>query len=234
MYKRVTSIVISFHLLFMALLLFNPHRIPVKRITHLKVQTVRPLATVKQIPQAAPKTAPVHKPMASPKKAAPVKAAPKTQPIPKKPATSNKPAVIEKNKPVKKAPPPKNETPKKMWNEIDQALAKIEKKSYPASKQPLEVPNPLTFLDELPSGEEDDSKVSYLMGYLHDMLHLPEVGEVKVEITVRKNGTVAKVVVLHAASLKNKLYLEENLPLLQLPLEFEQEKTWTITFCNEI
>ncbi len=230
MYKRVTSIVISFHLLFMTLLLFNPHRIPVKRITHLKVRTVRPIATVKKAAQVAPKPAPTQSVSAPPKKTATAaKPAPKPQPVPKKPATSNKPVVIEKNKPIKKAPPPK-----KMWNEIDQALAKIEKKSYPVPKQTLEVPKPLAFLDEAPSSEEEDSKLSYLMGYLHDTLHLPEVGEIKVEITVRKNGTVAKVVVLHAASRKNKLYLEEHLPLLQMPLEFEQEKTWTITFCNEI
>jgi outer membrane biosynthesis protein TonB len=234
MYKHVASIVISFHLLFMALLLFNPHRTPIKRTTHVKVRTVRPLATIKQIPRAAPKKAPVQKNTTTSKKPTPSQTLPKPQPTPKKTATSNKPAIIEKNKPVKKTPPPKKETPKKMWDEIDQALAKIEKKSYPASKQPLEVPKSPTFLDELPSVEEGDNKTSYLMGYLHDMLHLPEVGEVKVEITVRKNGTVAKVVVLHAASQKNKLYLEEHLPLLQMPFEFEQEKTWTITFCNEI
>ncbi len=229
MYKRVASIVISFHLFFMALLLFSHHRVPVKRITHLKVQTVRPIATVKSAPQVKPHLAPSNT-----KKTTTAKPLPKPQPTPKKPATPNKPVVVEKNKLVKKAPPPKKETPKKMWDEIDQALAKIEKKSYPASKQPLEVPKSPTFLDELPSAEEGDNKTSYLMGYLHDMLHLPEVGEVKVEITVRKNGTVAKVVVLHAASQKNKLYLEEHLPLLQMPFEFEQEKTWTITFCNEI
>lgn len=239
MYKKVTSIVISFHLLFMTLLLFNPHRTPVKRTTHIKVRTVRPIvkaqtkptAAVKREPQPMQKAAPVQK------KTAPTKATPasKPQPIAKKQATSNKPAVIEKGKPIKKAPPKKPEPKQEIWNEIDQALAKIEKKSYPVSKQTVDLPPPPVFLDEVSAGQAgEDDVLSHLVGYLHDTLHLPEVGEVKLEITVRKNGTVAKVVVLRAESHKNKLYLQENLPHLQFPLQFDQDKTWTITFCNEV
>jgi outer membrane biosynthesis protein TonB len=224
MYKRVTSIVISFHLLFMAFLLFYPERTPVKKISHVKVRTVRPMATLKKAPQAASKPAP--KPTQKQKSVAPVA---KPTAAAKKPAQPNKPAVVEKGKPIKK----KAEPAKEIWNEIDQALAKIEKKSYPTSKPLLTLPQPLTFLDEKEAAE-DDSAVSQFMGFLHDTLHLPEVGEVRVAITVRKNGTVSKVVILSAESEKNKLYLQEYLPLLQLPIEFDQEKTWTITFCNEI
>lgn len=229
MYKRVTSIVISFHLLFMTFLLFNPVRTPVKRISHVKVRTVKPMATVKRPPQIAPKVAPKTAPKPSQKQKPASAAATKPPPVAKKPAQQNKPAVIEKGKPIKK----KAEPPKEIWNEIDQALAKIEKKSYPTSKPLLNLPQPLTFLDE-EEAVEDDSTVSHLMGFLHDTLHLPEVGEVKIAITVRKNGTVAKVVILSSESQKNKLYLQEHLPLLQLPMEFDQEKTWTMTFCNEI
>lgn len=241
MYKRVTSIVISFHLLFMTLLLFNQHKIPVKRNNHVKVRTVSPqsrpmAATVKKTP-AATVSKPLPKPTAKtvPKKTtAAKKPVAKPQTPVKKPPTANKPAVVEKGKPLKKAAIKKPEPPKEIWDEIDQALAKIEKKSYSTSKQSLEVPQPLTFLDEQISEVGDDSEISHLMGFLHDTLHLPDVGEVKIQITVRKNGTVDKVVILNAESKKNKDYLQKHLPLLQLPLTFDQDKTWVITFCNEI
>lgn len=235
MYKKVTSIVISFHLLFMTFLLFNPNRTPVKRTTHVKVRTVRPMATVKRAPHPAPKATPVQKKEAPSKATAVSKPQPKPQPVAKKPSTSNKPAIVEEGKPIKKVLPKKQEPKQEIWNEIDQALAKIEKKSYPVSKQTVDLPPAPVFLDEIAAGQDgDDDVLSHLVGYLHDTLHLPEVGEVKLEITVRKNGTVAKVVVLRAESQKNKLYLQENLPHLQFPLQFDQDKTWTITFCNEV
>lgn len=235
MYKKVTSIVISFHLLFMTFLLFNPHHAPVKRTTYVKVRTVRPVATIKKAPQPVQKAAPVQKKGAPTQSTAAPKTQPKPQSVAQKPATSNKPAVVEKGKPIKKVLPKKEEPKQEIWNEIDQALAKIEKKSYPVSKQTVDLPPLPVFLDEIGAGQEgEDDALSHLVGYLHDTLHLPEVGEVKLEITVRKNGTVAKVVVLRAESQKNKLYLQEHLPHLQFPLQFDQDKTWTITFCNEV
>ncbi len=232
MYKRVTSIVISFHLLFITLLLFNPHKIPVQRNNHVKVRTVRPMATVTPRPvvkKAAASPAPAGK--TNTKKAAASKPAVK-KPVAK---TSNKPAVIEKGKPVKKSPPKKTEPPEEIWNEIDQALAKIEKKSYPTPKHSLDLPKPLIYVEESSFQEMGNPSANeQLMGFLHDTLNLPDVGEVKIEISVRKNGSVAKVVVLSSESKKNKEYLQKHLPLLQLPMQFEDEKNIIITFSNEV
>ncbi len=237
MYKRVTSIVISFHLLFITLLLFNPHKIPVKRNNHVKVRTVRPMATVTPRPV-------VKKAAAAPTAAAPAptaktttKKASTSKPAVKKPAakTTNKPAVIEKGKPAKKSPPKKTEPPEEIWNEIDQALAKIEKKSYSTPKHSLDLPKPIIFVEESSFQEMGNpSAVDQLMGFLHETLHLPDVGEVKIEMSVRKNGSVVKVVVLSSESKKNKEYLQKHLPLLQLPMQFEEEKNIIITFCNEV
>lgn len=237
MYKRVTSIVISFHLLFITLLLFNPHKIPAQRNNHVKVRTVRPMATVtsrpvvkKSPPKAPSSPAPTAKTNPT-KKAAPATAAAK-KPVAK---TSNKPAVIEQGKPVKKTPPKKPEPTDEIWNEIDQALAKIEKKSYSTPKHSLDLPKPLIFVEESSFQEMGNpSAMQQLMGFLHETLHLPEVGEVKIEISVLKNGSVAKVVVLSSESKKNKEYLQKHLPLLQLPMQFEDEKNIIITFCNEV
>ncbi len=236
MYKKVVSIVISFHVLFIAFLLFTPQRVPVKRMSHVKVRMVRPVTAVRTPPAkkvSAPAASTPAPAVATPPQKKPPQQTQKPKPTAKKPAVaaakpSNKPAVIEKGKPVKKAPPKKKEPPAEIWNEIDQALAKIEQKSYPVPKQSLNLP----LLQEEEVG--DDSAVSQLMGFLHDTLNLPEMGEVKMEITVRKDGSIAKVVVLRAESQKNKLYLQENLPRLQLPMRFDEEKTWILTFCNEI
>lgn len=238
MYKKVVSIVISFHVLFIAFLLFTPQRIPIKRTNHVKVRMVRPVTAVRTPPAkkiaapAAPTASAAPAPATAVPQKKPSQPTQKPKPAAKKPVaaakTSNKPAVIEKGKPIKKAPPKKKEPPAEIWNEIDQALAKIEQKSYPVPKQSLNLP---TLQEEEAS---DDSVVSQLMGFLHDTLHLPEVGEVKMEITVRKDGSIAKVVVLRAESQKNKLYLQEHLPKIQLPMQFDQEKTWILTFCNEI
>jgi outer membrane biosynthesis protein TonB len=232
MYKKITSIVISFHILFMMLLLFNNQKSPIKRNAHITVRTVRPTASMTTQKKTAPITSKQAPPFV-PAKKTPTKSAPKPQIAAKKPPTSNKPVVVEKNKPIKKAVPKKTEPPAKIWDEIDQALAKIEKKSYPSSKQSVNLPQLPMFLDEQVSGE-DNRALSDLVGFLHETLHLPEIGEVKVALTVRKDGTIAKAVVLQSESRKNKLYLEEHLPRLQLPMNFDIEKTWTLTFCNEI
>jgi outer membrane biosynthesis protein TonB len=237
MYKRVTSIVISFHLLLIMFLLFSPHPTPIKKKNHVVVRTVRPTTPIKKAPQTKAKPSQPQKAAPQKKPAAPAAVKPKPQAAAKKQTTSNKPAIIEKGKPVKKALPKKTEPSEKMWNEIDQALAKIEKKSYPASKQTLEIPKPLIFLDEHSSEEVhigDDSEMARVMGFLSSSLTLPIAEEIKMKITVRKDGTITNVVILQSASKKNKEYMQKNLPNLQLPMQFDQEQTWTIVFCNEI
>src|SRR4051812_36313958 len=104
MIKRLTSIVISVHLLLILFLLLTPTRLPVKKNLSVKVRTVSPAVVVKsprQIPQRPPsppqpqKTSPPKRQQA-PKPIPPAKAA-----AAKKSVASKKPAVIEKGKPVK-------------------------------------------------------------------------------------------------------------------------------------
>ena len=81
---------------------------------------------------------------------------------------------------------------------------------------------------------DEGDELPQLTRFLQSALHLPEVGEVKIEIVVRKDGQIMKVVILQSESQKNRLYLQEHLPLLQLPMQFDQDKKWIIAFCNEI
>jgi hypothetical protein len=225
MIKRIISAVISLHLLFIVLLLFTSPWTPIQRMHHVKVRTVRPAAVAKTAqPRQAPQPAP-SKPKPVAKSAN--KEAPKPSTASKKKEVLKKPATFEKEKPAKNQPPKEP-----VWEEIDRALAKIEMKSLP--KAPL-LPQALTFSEEANVEKlHHESPEVLLMGFLQGALHLPEVGEVKIQLTVEKDGTISKVVVVSAESQKNKLYLQEHLPLLRLPTPPDQKKTWTLTFYNEI
>jgi len=260
MLKRTTSLVISIHLLFMTMLLFTQNHPLAQRTHHIKVRTVQPAPSIKAQPVAArartsatgqskkPATPrPAKSPVSSSKKPSPTQSAKTTPPSPKKSTTpqpaktssspSKKPVIVDKKNstsplPAKPQPlqDPLPDAP--IWEEIDQALAKIEPKAYSKEDPALMVPKLSQFVSSSPL--EVESVESQLVCFLHDTLSLPEVGEVKVELVVDKNGMVQKVIVLSSESEKNKQYLQTHLPRLKFPMQFEQDKTWTLTFSNEI
>ena len=127
------------------------------------------------------------------------------------------------------------------WKEIDEALAKIDDKVYSKSQSKLDVPkvkgfspSQIPFPDFGEDGDGEEAEEETLASFLHTSLNLPEFGEVKIQMTIKKDGTVARLSVLQAESHKNKAYLEKHLPLLRFPLILDKEKTFTFTFCNEI
>jgi hypothetical protein len=74
---------------------------------------------------------------------------------------------------------------------------------------------------------------------LHSSLHLPDFGAVKIELTLRQDGTVAKLKVLKTESEKNKQYLETHLVRLTFPYlkgayAKQGEFTFVLNFCNEL
>lgn len=222
--KQITPLVVSVHVLFILILLWTPQRTSPPLAHHLKVHTVTPktIATIqKPLRQTSVPSSPRPKASAPPSNRLPKAATPT-------PTATKKPMVVEKGK--KQPPPQKKSAPSQaeLWQGIDKALAQIEKKSYTLPKPSADISSGFT---ETASVED---RASALVEFLHGHLHLPEVGEVKIQLTVQKDGKVTKVVVLGAESVKNKLYLQEHLPLLQLPEQTELEKTWTLTFYNEI
>jgi outer membrane biosynthesis protein TonB len=249
MQKKIALFVTSVHLVILLLLCFSPvkKQAPIKK--HIAVRTIQPKTQTRSIaasPRPAKKsgsseTAPAQKPtaakpqsvkqQAAPKKTAPKAAASKPAPVKSKPITQKKPAMVEKGKP-KKTP----KAPDKVLKEIDEALAKIDDKVYPKPHAKLDVPQikgtaPLPFPD---FGEMEGTDEETLGSFLSSSLNLPEFGEVKIQLTIKKDGTVARLTVLQAESKKNKAYLEKHLPLLRFPLILDKEKTFTLTFCNEI
>ena len=249
MQKKIALFVTSVHLLVIFLFCFSPVKKPITPKKHIAVRTIQPQTRTSTA--AAPRThkgggpattaaAPkpkIIKKEAPKKEAAPknkITAAAKPSPAKSKPIQQKKPAMVEKGKP-KKTP----KAPDKVWKEIDEALAKIDDKVYSKLQSKLDVPKVKgSSASQIPfpdfGGDDEGTEEETLASFLHTSLNLPEFGEVKIQMTIKKDGTVARLNVLQAESHKNKAYLEKHLPLLRFPLILDKEKTFTFTFCNEI
>lgn len=219
MLRKIIYFVVGSHLVFILLLFFSPVQKAAPATKHIAVRT----ATIRPVEKkAAPSPKPVEK-----KKVA---AAPKPKPQPLK---SKKPAVNDapQKKKVKTPPAKTQEEPEEITTKIDSK----KEKSYSSPK--LDVPAPieknrLTLADIIETSDYQELLVSYL----HQMLNLPDYGEVRIQLTLSEDGTVTKMVVLKTESQKNKEYLERNLPMLKFPRLFsnKKEETFMLTFCNEI
>jgi outer membrane biosynthesis protein TonB len=240
-----------------------------KKSKALVVRTVTPksTATLKPVaaspPSATPqeKASPIPAPappskMPTPKTPPPVKKTPPKQEIPKKaapstpkaqakPVPAKKPIIAQKKKEVEPAAP---KIPKKLLQELEESIAIIDgKRDKIAPLKKLEAPKSLESIHSDPQKEEDTlltlvDDTSYqetLVSYLHQALNLPEHGEVKIELTLRRDGTVANLIVLKTESEKNKSYLEKSLPHLKFPIldgmfSNKNLQTFILTFCNEL
>jgi hypothetical protein len=224
MQKKIALFVASVHLLVIFLFCFSPVKKPISPKKHLAVRTISPRTS------PASRTGSVvaaPKPKVTKKESPTTKTATKPAPLKSKPLQQKKPAVVEKGKPPK--------APDKVWKEIDEALAKIDDKVYSKPQSKLDVPKVEgSSPSQIFFSEDDGNEEETLASFLHTSLNLPEFGEVKIQMTIKKDGTVARLTVLQAESHKNKAYLEKHLPLLRFPLILDNEKTFTFTFCNEI
>jgi len=189
-----------------------------------------------------------------PKKEQAAKAFPQkstTPPAKKESAIADKQLSKNKQAPEKKNPSPQNRAKisDSLLKELDESIAKIENKSdKSAASKKAPFPNkglaPIPLQIDIPSNERlsfEDGQSDYadiLVNHLHQYLSLPDYGEVKIQLSLRQDGIVAKVIVLKTQSEKNKQYLENNLPLLKFP-RFEggyankKEYAFILTFCNE-
>ncbi len=206
MLKKIILLVTALHLTLLTLLLFSPP----KKITHRNKHVVVHMVASKPPPTVVVKKAPAAVPA---KKVAPTRT----------PVIQKKTAIVEKDKPKKK-----------VIKEINEGLAKIEHKVYSMPRSKLDVPQIQSSPPVEPFETGWSSQEETLMSFLHASLNLPEFGEVKIQLTIKKDGSVSQMVVLQAESQKNKAYLQEYLPHLQFPLILDKEKTFILTFCNEI
>ena len=164
------------------------------------------------------------------------------------PAKKKEPAIADKKigtpkQSVKKNPPPQNRAniSDALRKELEESIAKIESKNdKPVVSR--KAATPLALQIDAVSEEEGSASGDYidlLTHHMHRLLSLPEYGEVKIQLRLRQDGSVAKITVLKAQNEKNRLYLESSLPHLQFP-RFEgayaskKEHTFVLTFCNQM
>jgi hypothetical protein len=147
--------------------------------------------------------------------------------------------ALPKSEPEKKIAPV---IPQDLLRELEETIAKIDEKRdklYSNKEKVAEkresagsVSRPL-----IQSGLEELNFQESLIRALKESLTLPDFGEVKIELTLRHDGSVEKLKVLSAHSEKNRKYLETNLSTLKFPSLLsskEKELTFVITFCNEL
>jgi hypothetical protein len=133
--------------------------------------------------------------------------------------------VVQTVAPAPKAPPPK---PKPAPKVIHKAAPKptpappIQKK---VAAKKVEPPKPLP--DLIPpapiqklniESEPDPTILANLIAIMQETLSLPEVGEVKIELTITAEGKVKELKVLSSHSDLNRQYLETHLPELIFPV----------------
>ncbi len=177
-------------------------------------------------------------------------------PEPKKPTVTPPPKTKKTEAPIQKKNPAiqkeKTLQVKKQTvvrdqhlKDLEERIAKIEAKSdRMPTKSELEIPSSLV-LNSLQGSKEftisklsltDDDFSASLIGYLQAFLHLPELGEVQIQLTLRKDGKVENMKVITANSEKNKKYLEQELPKLSFPqsyLDSFSSRSFLLTFCNK-
>ncbi len=128
-----------------------------------------------------------------------------------KPPPVKKAVLKSKPKPAAK-PLPKSS--KQVLKKIDQRLTK-------------QVAQP-------PIVSEKPAYLESVCGIFQSALILPEKGPVKLTITVQPNGKISKMEVDAFESKKNSDYLLTVLPTLCLPPpDREEDKTFTVLFCND-
>lgn len=136
-----------------------------------------------------------------------------------------------------KATSKKKQVPQYLFNQLQESIAKIEQnrhKEMPQGK--LSVPTHFLKV-EASENDEGNEFTASLIECFQKELHLPEVGEVKVELTLKQDGSLVEMKLLSKESQYNAQFLEKALQAMQFPsfkgkLAKQKEHTFVITFCN--
>jgi outer membrane biosynthesis protein TonB len=234
--KKICLAVLSVHLSFVLWTLFF-HVAPPKRLMpkHLTVKTFSPkVQTVATVASPAPKKPPAPAPKKPPAPRAPAK---KLQAPP--PVVVKRPPVMDKKPAAVAQKPKKSPIPQELLQELEESIAKIdEKRDKLYRRKEPEAPAAIEILRidalEIEKNTSDLSYAETLVVHLKQTLNLPDYGEVKIQLTLGRDGSVEKLVIVKSESDKNKRYLEDHLPRLKFPSLNKDTHTFVLTFCNEV
>lgn len=247
--KKATIFALVLHLIVLAFVVSPSADRKKKSPSTIVVRTIQ--APLPSVTTATSKPAQKSKPVAAPTKAPAKPSSPakkEVKPVPPK-VSKESPKPIAKKVPEKKPipkpkPAPVKADPKpskdlqKSLEKIEETIAKIASKGDTIPVKPSQIVIPEIAL-ELDCLSEEEEYISSIVRYLQTHLELPDMGEVKVDLTLRRDGSVEKVKVLSAESERNKKRLEEELPHLCFPpfskgAQGMKTKGFILTFCNEI
>jgi len=157
------------------------------------------------------------------------------------PVKKKAPAPVPPKKVATTAKQTKKTTPvsQELQKQLQESIAKFSENSHKeCPKATLEVPKHITRL-EMDAGvaTEENAFAAALIECLQQTLKLPERGAVKVELTLKQDGTFVNLHVSDAQSQRNAFFLEEQLPMIHYPrftgsLKQEKEHTFVISFCH--
>lgn len=224
--RKKTLFIVGIHLVFVLILVLQPSfakrslekkPLVIKTVMSPPVKSVaaKPVAKA-AAPSPVKKTAPPVKTSTESKESKPVK---KETSLPKK-----EPAIADKVVSQKKAtapPIPRAQISDALFKELEESIAKIEEKGLKSVKTA-----PLV----LQVDGEASSFTEQLVFCLQEHLILPDYGEVKIQLDLREDGSVDRIVVLSAESKANKRYLEQHLPQLRFP---KGGGHFVLTFANK-
>ena len=141
------------------------------------------------------------------------------------PSAPKKAAAVS-TKPLAKTPPKQEPPAQKMGEDL---LLNTARQALQNLQKPVTVEASKSF--ENPSSHAITAPQPYdqILGQrLHQWLRLPEYGEVTIQLTLNRDGTVAKALVVKAESETNRTYIQQQLPHLRFPTfgkQFPGEET---------
>lgn len=226
--KKIALYVLSFHLLALVwMAVFAPPKLMKKKpLTVRTVVQAPPPPPQKAVVQAPPVKSAVQK-VSNPtqKKVAPKKTAPKK--IAKSPAPAQKKATTS--------------VPQNLVQELQQSLAKIDEKSPSVlPNKALKAPTVIQTLkvDSLQEATGEENRYAgQLVEALQAQLNLPEMGKVKISLSLTSEGQIVQLRILSSENKRNEKFLEEELKQITFPpftgsLKKEKEHTFVLSFCN--
>lgn len=221
--KPISIFVIAMHAL---LLTWMALWLPAKKKEY-RPMTIRTIVEASSPPAPSMPTSSTR--MQQPPKVAAKQTLPPPRPKPKKIEPQKNPVQKQKNPVV----------PNALWKQLEESIAKIEGKGHkemPKNKASSSSRIPKLNVDSIGEGKEG-TYATTLIHYLQSKLELPEMGAVKIELTLKNDGTFVHMRFLESASSPNQKFLENELrylkyPIFSGPLKEKKEHTFVITFCN--
>lgn len=248
-FNQIAVVIISIHIFlvfFMTIdhwLTFRPSPRP-----SMIVHTIQPqIAPVRITPSSQSNPKPIAPPQNRISTSPTTPSPSKNKPVSPSSNKSPRPKVLSSKKETKKTnhSTPSLSIPEETIQKIEKGLTTLSSSPKTISKSEIHVPEVLNQKSITSTQAEIETstkpnETTYhlsLIEFLQSSLQLPEVGQVRLKITLSSPGIISSIQILNSKSEKNAQWLKTQLPLLDLPSfpDFgivDNVLEFTITFSN--